>query len=117
MLAPLTLEEQMTETQKIAAVAWEIALHAKSSRIEKLTALSILCACKGILLPALDERFLSVRQVTQLRRVQEQLVGKALRRKAARKKQNARAYLRRRLRELELGKQDNQEKNGTTTTD
>src|SRR5579884_992074 len=101
----------MTETKKIAEQAWQIALNTKSSRWEKLTALTILCGCKGILLPNLDERFLSVRQVTQLRRVQEQLVGKALRRKAARKKQNARAYLRKRLRELE-GQQTNQEKNG-----
>ena len=106
----------MTETKKIAEQAWLIALNTKSSRWEKLTALTILCGCKGILLPNLDERFLSVRQVTQLRRIQEQLVGKALRRKAARKKQNARAYLRKRLRELEQDK-DKQENNGTTATD
>jgi hypothetical protein len=106
----------MTQTKKIIEQAWLIALDARASRWEKLTALSIICGCRGILLPALDERFLSVRQVTQLRRVQEQLVGKALRRKAARKKQNARAYLRKRLRALEQGN-DKQENDGTTATD
>lgn len=106
----------MTETQKIAEQAWLIALDTKSSRWEKLTALTILCGTKGILLPTLDQKFLSVRQVTQLRRVQEQLVGKALRKKAARKRQNARAYLRKRLRELE-GQKDNQEKNEPRATD
>lgn len=103
-----------SEIKRIAEAAWLIVLDPKASRMEKLTALSILCGCRGILLPTLDERFLSVRQITQVRRVQQELVGKALRRKAARRKQNARAYLRKRLRELQPGKINNQEKNGTT---
>jgi hypothetical protein len=54
-----------------------------------------------MLLPDLDERFLSVRQVCELRRIKQELTEKVLRKKARRKKANRKQYLKRRIRELE----------------
>jgi hypothetical protein len=90
-----------SEVQRIKEFAWSIILDAKSNRMEKLIALQLIAAAKGMLLPTLDERFLSVRQVCQLRRIQQELVEKVLKRKARKAKANRKAYLKRRLRELE----------------
>jgi hypothetical protein len=107
-----------SEVQRIAEAAWEIVRDPRSSRIERLEALKLIAGCKGVLLPDINERWLSVRQVAQLRRVRQELVEKALRRKAARRKQNARAYIRRRLRELEQPQAAliTQEEHGPTAT-
>jgi hypothetical protein len=106
-----TFEEVIiTEAKRIAEQAWLIVLDARANRIERLEGLKILCACKGILLPDIDEKWLTVRQVAQLRRVKQELTEKALRRKERKKKQNRRGYIRRRIAVLEQ-----QEASGTAT--
>jgi hypothetical protein len=89
------------ELRRMADSAWKIALDPKSSRIEKLEALKLVAAARGILLPDLNEKWLTVRQVCQLRTAKKELVEKALRRKARRKVENKRARLRRKIKELE----------------
>jgi hypothetical protein len=79
--------------------------------MEKLIALQLIAAAKGMLLPALDEKFLSVRQVCQLRRIQQELVERVLKGKARKAKANRKAYLKRRLRELETQPQSHMEEN------
>lgn len=88
------------ELKRVAEEAWKIVLDTRSSRIEKLEGLKLIAACKGVLLPALDEQWLTVRQVCQLRQARQELVEKALRRKARRKVENKRARLRKKIREL-----------------
>ena len=90
-----------SEIRKIAEHAWLIVLDPRSSRIERLEALKLIAGCKGVLLPDINEQWLSVRQVTQLRRIKQELVERVLKRKAVRQKQNRRAYLRRRIKALE----------------
>jgi hypothetical protein len=90
-----------SEVQRIKEVAWQIIADPRSNRIEKLIALQLVAGCKGVMLPALDERFLSARQICQLRRIQQALVEKVLKQKARKAKANRRQYLRRRIRELE----------------
>lgn len=87
----------MTEIQRIKYAAWQIATDPRASRIERIEALKLVCAAKGILLPELDERFLSVKQITQLRRAKQALVEKALKRKERKRRANRKAYIRRRL--------------------
>lgn len=94
-----------SETRQIAEHAWLIVRDPRSTRIERLEALKLIAGCKGVLLPDIDEKWLTVRQVTQLRRIRQELVEKALRRKAARKRQNRRAYLRRKIRALETAQE------------
>src|SRR5579862_7275812 len=94
------------ELRRIADAAWQIALDAKASRIEKLEALKLVAAAKGVLLPELDERWLTVRQVTQLRQAKQQLVERVLRKKARRKRENRKAYLRRQIKTLEAAQQN-----------
>jgi hypothetical protein len=96
------------ELRQIADEAWRIALDAKSSRIEKLEALKLVAAVKGVLLPDVNEQWLTVRQVCQLRRAKQELVQKVLRRKARRKVENQRARLRRQIRELRTQEQEKQ---------
>lgn len=90
-----------SELRRMADEAWKIALDTRASRIEKLEALKLVAAAKGVLLPELDERWLTVRQVTQLRQAKQQLVEKVLRQKAKRKRENRLHYLRKKLRTLE----------------
>jgi hypothetical protein len=90
-----------SEIKQIAEAAWNIVRDPRSSRIERLEGLKLIAGCKGVLLPDVDERWLTVRQVTQLRRIKQELVERVLRRKAARNRQNRRAYLRRRIKALE----------------
>ena len=49
----------------------------------------------------MDEKFLSARQICHLRRIQQELVEKVLKRKARKAKANRKQYLRRRIKELE----------------
>src|SRR6478735_6826934 len=90
-----------SEIQRIKDVAWAIIADPRSNRIEKLISLSLIASAKGMLLPTLDERFLSVRQVCQLRRIQQALVERVLKQKARKAKANRKAYLRRRIQKLE----------------
>jgi hypothetical protein len=89
------------EIRRIADAAWQIVIDPKANRIERLEALKLVAACKGILLPELNENFLSVRQVLQLRRAKQQIVERVLRQKAQRRKANRKQYVKRQLRELE----------------
>lgn len=91
----------MSEIKRIKEVAWQIIADPRSTRIEKLVALQLIASAKGMLLPALDEKFLSVRQICQLRRIQQELVEKVLQRKERKAKANRKQYLRRRIQELE----------------
>lgn len=90
-----------SEIQRIKEVAWGIIADGRSNRMEKLIALQLIASAKGMLLPALDERFLSARQICQLRRIQQALVEKVLKQKARKAKANRKAYLRRRIQKLE----------------
>ena len=82
----------------------------RSSRIERIECARVLLSCYGCLLPDINERWLSVKQITQLRRAKQDIVERVLRQKVVRKKQNRRAYLRRAIRTLEQ-----QEASGTAT--
>jgi hypothetical protein len=91
----------MSELKRIAEEAWKIALDPRASRVEKLEGLKLIAATKGILLPDIDERWLTVRQVCQLRNAKQRLLEKALRRKDRKRKANRKQYLKRRISELE----------------
>jgi hypothetical protein len=95
----------MTETQRIAAVAWEIALDARANRIEKLSALGILCACRGIVVGEIREEWLPPKQIVQLRDIRRKLIERVLRKKAVRKRQNRKAYIRRKIRAIETAQE------------
>ncbi len=94
--------------RQISGEAWKIVVDPRANRIERLEALKLIAACKGVLLPNLDERWLSVRQVCQLRHVKQQLVEKVLLRKARKKKANRKQYIKRRLKKLEARKEMNE---------
>jgi hypothetical protein len=91
----------LTELQRIKCAAWEIITDPISNRIERIEALKLIAAAKGLLLPDVNEQWLSVRQVAQLRRIKQQLVEKVLARKERKKKANRRQYLRKRIAVLE----------------
>jgi hypothetical protein len=79
----------------------------RSSRIERILSAQIILSLHGCLLPAINEEWLSVKQVAQLRLWQRGVLERVLRKKAARKKQNRRTYLRRKIKELETQKETN----------
>lgn len=90
-----------SETRRIADEAWRIVRDPRANRIERLEGLKLIAATRGLLIPELDERWLTVRQVAELRRIKQDLVEKALQRKERKRRANRKAYLRRRIRELE----------------
>jgi len=96
------------EVRRIADEAWKIVLDARSARIEKIEALKLIAAARGVLLPDINEQWLTVRQVCQLRKARQELVEKALRQKARRKVENRRARLRRKIRELKAKQEGEQ---------
>ncbi|HZQ90368.1 MAG TPA: hypothetical protein VFA60_01090 [Terriglobales bacterium] len=97
------------ELRRIADEAWKIVLDTRSTRIEKLEALKLIAACKGVLLAELDERWLTVKQVCQLRQAKQQIVERVLRKKERRKRANRRAYLRRAIRAAEAQQEGHSE--------
>jgi hypothetical protein len=97
----------MSELKRIADEAWKIVTDARASRMEKLEGLKLIAATKGVLLPDIDERWLTVRQVCQLRMAKKTLLEKALRRKMQKTKANRKQYLKRRINELEGQKMGN----------
>ena len=96
------------EVRRIADEAWKIVLDARSARIEEIEALKLIAAARGVLLPDINEQWLTVRQVCQLRKARQELVEKALRQKARRKVENRRARLRRKIRELKAKQEGEQ---------
>jgi len=87
--------------KRLADVMWTVITDPRASRIERIECAKVILSCHGCLLPDVNESFLSVRQIVQLRSVKQQIVEKALRRKDRRKRQNRRAYLRRKIKALE----------------
>ena len=61
----------------------------------------MIAAAKGVLLPDVNEQWLSVRQVAQLRRIKQDLVEKALARKERKQKANRKNYIRRKIKRIE----------------
>ncbi|MGA8911080.1 MAG: hypothetical protein WB524_25965 [Acidobacteriaceae bacterium] len=92
-----------TEIQRIKKKAWEVALHPAARRIEVILALQLVASCNGLFLPDINEDFLTAKQVLQLRQARSRIVETALRRKEKARVVNRRAYLKRRLRQLEEG--------------
>jgi hypothetical protein len=90
----------LTEVKRISYEAWRIVTDERSNKIERIEALKLIAACKGLLLPDINEQWLSVRQVAQLRRIKQELVEKALQRRERKRKANRRGYLRRQLKAL-----------------
>ncbi len=76
----------------------------RSNRVERIECAKVLLSLYGQFVPDVDERWLSVRQLTELRRFKHQAVEKVLKLK----RKNRKAYLKRRLKELEA-KQQNQQ--------
>lgn len=75
----------------------------RSNRIERIEAAKVILSCHGVLLPDVDESFLSVRQLTQLRAWKRQTVEKVLKRKEQKRLQNKRNWLRRKIRAAQEG--------------
>jgi hypothetical protein len=96
---------RITELQRIKCVAWEIITDPKANRIERIEGLKLIAAAKGLLLPDVNEQWLSVKQVAQLRRIKQELVEKALQRKERKSKANRKNYLRRKIKVLEAQKE------------
>ena len=92
------------ELKPIAAAMLSILCDAKASRIERIECAKVLLSCYGQLVPDVDEAFLSVRQLVQLRSLKQEIVERVLKRKDARKRQNRRTYLRRQIKKLEATK-------------
>jgi hypothetical protein len=90
-----------SEIQQIKDVAWGIIADPRATRIERLEALKLIAATRGLLIPELDERWLTVRQIAGLRRIKRDMVERVLKQKARKARANRKAYLRRRIRELE----------------
>lgn len=92
-----------TEIARIRSEAWAIVSHPAARRFEKIEALKLICATKGILIPDLDERFLTVKQALQLRQAKSRVLEDALKRREKVRVANRRQYLKRRIRQLEAG--------------
>ena len=80
----------MNERRRIADEAWKIVVDPRANRIERIEALKLIAACKGVLLPDINEQWLTVKQVVQLRRAKQALVEKVLRRKERKRRANRR---------------------------
>jgi hypothetical protein len=93
-----------SEIERIKEAAWELVRVTKNDAV-KVEALKIVAGCKGVLLPDLNEKFLTVKQIVQVRQAKQSLVERVLRTKARRKKENRRAYLRRELKRLKAAPQ------------
>jgi len=96
------------ELKPIRDAMLAILLDSRSTRIERIECAKVLMSCYGQLIPEVNEQWLSVRQLTQLRMMKQQIVERVLKKKARRKRANRKAYLRRRIKELE-------DTNGTAT--
>ena len=72
----------------------------KATRVEKIEAAKVLAACQGVLLPELSEKILNVKQVLRLREAKQKIVEQVLRKQTARKRQNRRYYIRKKLKRI-----------------
>ncbi len=99
------------ELRPIAEAMTAVLQDRRASRIERIECAKVLLSCYGCLIPDVDERWLSVKQIVQLRRVKQDIIERVLHQKEVRKKQNRRAYLRRTIKKLK----QQQEDSGTTS--
>jgi len=102
------------QLKPIAQAMSAILADPRASRIERIECAKVLLSCHGQFIPDVDEKWLSVRQLTQLRMLKQEVAERILRRKAARKRQNKSAFLRRKIRVLKV-KQAQEKKNGLST--
>lgn len=93
------------DLRPVAAAMSAILVDPRASRLERVEAAKVVLSCHGCLLPDVNESFLSVREITQLRRMREDTVRKVLGRKEKKKYQNRRAYIRRKIRSMEAQQQ------------
>jgi hypothetical protein len=101
-----------SELKQLAGAMWDILGDPRASRIERVEAAKVILSCHGCLLPDVNESFLSVRQITQLRALKQRTAEKVLKRRERRKRQNRRAYLRRQIKTLEAPQQKGELSNG-----
>ena len=80
---------------------WAVIRDGKASRIERIECAKVILSCYGCLIPDVNEEWLSVRQIVKLRTIKQGIVQRVLRTKDRRKRQNRRAYLRRRIKAAE----------------
>jgi hypothetical protein len=90
-----------SELKQLAGAMWAILRDPRASRIERVEAAKVILSCHGCLLPDVNESFLSIRQITQLRALKQRTAERVLKQKERRKRQNRRAYLRRQIKALE----------------
>jgi hypothetical protein len=102
------------ELQRIIDEAWRIVDDRPAKKLEKLEALRIIAACNGVWIGDVDERLLGPKEAFGLRQARQSLVARALGRKAARTKQNRRAYLRKKIARLEALKAEQEAGKGDT---
>lgn len=96
------------ELKQLKAAMWTILSDPRASRIERIECAKVILSCHGRLIPDVNEEFLSVRQITQLRSMKQQVVARVLRQKERRKVENQRARLRRKIRELKAKQEGEQ---------
>jgi len=92
-----------TEVKRIRDLAWQIATHRAARPIEQLEALKLLASLKGYFIPDIKPEFLTEKQARELRLAKGRIVENALRRREKMRTVNRKAYLKRRLKELESG--------------
>lgn len=79
------------ELRTIADAMLKIVLNPRATRWEKIESAKLVAACNGVLLPDLNEEWLTTKQAVEFRRAKQDLLDKELIRKTARKRQNQRA--------------------------
>ena len=79
------------ELRTIADAMLKIVLNPRATRWEKIESAKLVAACNGVLLPDINEEWLTTKQAVEFRRAKQDLLDKGLIRKAGRKRQNQRA--------------------------
>ena len=97
----LLLMSMRRELKELAAAMWTVIRDPKASRIERIECAKVILSCHGCLIPDVNEEWLSVRQIVKLRTMKQSVVERVLRTKDRRKRQNRRAFLRRKIRAIE----------------
>lgn len=92
------------QLKPIAAAMMAVLQDPRASRIERIECAKVLLSCYGQLIPDVNEEFLGVRQLVQLRKLKQEITERVLKKKAARKRQNRRAHLRRKIKKLEAAR-------------
>jgi hypothetical protein len=101
-----------SDLKQVSAAMWAVLGDPRASRIERIESAKVILSCHGQLVPDVNESFLSVRQLTQLRAFKQRTVEKVMRKKERRKRQNRKAYLRRQIKTLEAQQPNGELSNG-----